>query len=237
MQVMAELINKNKLPQHIAIIMDGNGRWAKKHHLPRLAGHREGAKAVREVVRACGELGIKYLTLYAFSTENWARPRKEVAGLMHLLSATLKREALELNQNNVRFQVIGRIEELPDYARRQINQVIELTKNNSGLTLNLALNYGGRQEITDAVRKLVRDGVKPENINESEISKRLYTRDMPDTDLLIRTSGEYRVSNFLLWQIAYTELYVTSVLWPDFGKKELSEAIGDYQKRERRFGR
>lgn len=234
---MLELINKNKLPLHIAIIMDGNGRWAKKHHLPRLAGHREGAKAVREVVRACGELGIKYLTLYAFSTENWARPRKEVTGLMRLLSATLKREALELNQNNVRFQVIGRIEELPDYAQRQISQAIELTKDNTGLILNLALNYGGRQEITDAVKKLVGDGLKPENISESEISKRLYTKDMPDTDLLIRTSGEYRVSNFLLWQIAYTEIYVTSVLWPDFGKKELCEAIGDYQKRERRFGR
>jgi len=230
-----------KIPRHVAIIMDGNGRWAKQRGLPRLEGHRAGAESVRAIVRACGELGIGYLTLYAFSSENWRRPKAEVTALMHLLEFYLQREVADLDKNNVRLAAIGRIHELPESAQRQLQKGIETLKKNTGLTLVLALSYGGRAEIVDAVRSIARDvkaGVLDvANINEDVISQRLYTRDIPDPDLLIRTSGEMRVSNFLLWQISYAEIHVTETLWPDFRKPQLLAALDDYSKRQRRFGR
>jgi undecaprenyl diphosphate synthase len=229
------LLNREKIPQHIAIIMDGNGRWAKQRNLPRIAGHREGINSVREIVRVCGELGVKILTLYTFSSENWRRPRQEVSALMRLLLVTINREVKDLNKNNVRLMVIGRIQDLPEEPRKGILNGIENLKNNTGLILNLALSYGGRQEILDAVRSLCKEGIQ--DVNEAEFSRRLYTADIPDPDLLIRTSGELRLSNFLLWQLAYTEIYVTDVLWPDFRREELIKAIQAYQSRERRFGR
>ncbi len=229
------------MPRHVAIIMDGNGRWAKQRGLPRIEGHRAGAESVRAIVRACGELGIQYLTLYAFSSENWRRPKTEVTALMHLLEFYLQREVSELDKNNVRLMAIGRLHELPDSARRQLQKSIEALRDNSGLTLVLALSYGGRAEIVDAVRSIARDvkagALDIADINEETISKRLYTRDIPDPDLLIRTSGELRVSNFLLWQISYAEIYVTETLWPDFRKPELQKALEDYSRRQRRFGR
>jgi len=229
-----------RIPSHVAIIMDGNGRWAKERGLPRIAGHRAGAEAVRRVVRAAGEFGIKVLTLYAFSTENWKRPRAEVEALMNLLRTYLRRELDELNRNNVRLQSIGRTEELPRMVQEELARAEEATKDNTGLILNLALNYGGRVEILDAVRALVKDAtegkVKVEDIDEELFGSYLYTRGLPDPDLLIRTSGEMRVSNFLLWQISYAELYFTPVYWPDFTREHLLEAILDYAKRERRFG-
>ncbi len=231
----AELAKRGKIPQHIAIIMDGNGRWAKQRNLPRIAGHREGINSVREIVKVCGELGIKVLTLYTFSAENWRRPRREVSALMRLLLVTINREVQELNRNNVRLMVIGRIEDLPERPRQGIINGIRNLQSNTGLILNLALSYGGRQEIMDAVHKVCRE--RKENISEEEFSRYLYTADIPDPDLLIRTSGELRLSNFLLWQLAYTEIYVTEVLWPDFRRAQLTEAIIAYQYRERRFGR
>jgi undecaprenyl diphosphate synthase len=227
-------IDREKIPQHIAIIMDGNGRWAKQRSLPRIAGHREGINSVREIVRICGELGVKVLTLYTFSAENWRRPRHEVSALMRLLLVTITREVKDLNRNNVRLMVIGRIEDLPEQPRKGILKGIELLKNNTGLVLNLALSYGGRQEILDAVRSLMVSGAS--DVTEAEFSRRLYTANIPDPELLIRTSGELRLSNFLLWQLAYTEIYVTDVLWPDFREAELIKAIQAYQTRERRFG-
>ncbi|RJP80920.1 MAG: isoprenyl transferase [Candidatus Zixiibacteriota bacterium] len=224
-----------KIPHHIAIIMDGNGRWAKQRSLPRIAGHREGINSVREIVRVCGELGVKILTLYTFSSENWRRPRQEVSALMRLLLVTINREVADLNRNNVRLTVIGRINDLPEKPRQGILNGIEALKNNTGLNLNLALSYGGRQEILDAVRDICRQGLQ--EVTEQEFSRHLYTADIPDPDLLIRTSGELRLSNFLLWQLAYTEIYVTEVLWPDFRRAELVKAILAYQGRERRFGR
>ena len=230
-----------KIPRHVAIIMDGNGRWAKQRGLPRLEGHRAGAESVRAIVRACGELGIGYLTLYAFSSENWRRPKAEVTALMHLLEFYLQREVIELDKNNVRLTAIGRIHELPESAQRQLDKGIEALKKNTGLTLVLALSYGGRAEIMDAVRSIARDvktnALDVADINEELISQRLYTRDIPDPDLLIRTSGEMRVSNFLLWQISYAEIHVTETLWPDFRKPQLLAALDDYSKRQRRFGR
>lgn len=234
-------IDRQRLPVHIAVIMDGNGRWAKKRNLPRTAGHEAGVEAVREVVRAASELGIKYLTLYTFSVENWKRPREEVTALMRLLTRTTRREIDELNRNNVRLMTTGRINGL-SFSRRQVLAfAADKTKHNTGLILNLALNYGGRTEIIDAVREIstaVKNGeIAAGEIDEVLFSKYLYTAGLPDPDLLVRTSGEMRISNFLLWQTSYTELYVTDVLWPDFGRKELVEAIIDYQKRERRFGK
>jgi len=220
--------------------MDGNGRWAKQRGLPRIEGHRAGAESVRAIVRACGELGIRYLTLYAFSSENWRRPKAEVEALMHLLEFYLQREVAELDRNHVRLMAIGRLHELPESAQRQLDKSIAALRDNTGLTLVLALSYGGRAEIVDAVRSIARDiktnALDVADITEELIAQRLYTRDIPDPDLLIRTSGEFRVSNFLLWQISYTEIYVTHTLWPDFRKPELLAALADYSKRQRRFG-
>lgn len=224
-----------KIPQHIAIIMDGNGRWARQRNLPRIAGHREGINSVREIVRVCGELGVKVLTLYTFSSENWRRPRSEVSALMRLLLVTINREVRDLDNNNVRLTVIGRIQDLPEAPRKGILKGIENLKNNTGLNLNLALSYGGRQEILDAVNSLCKSGAR--EVTAEEFSQHLYTAGLPDPDLLIRTSGELRLSNFLLWQLAYTEIYVTDVLWPDFRREELLKAVQAYQGRERRFGR
>jgi len=230
-----------RLPRHVAVIMDGNGRWAKQRDLPRISGHMEGIHSVRDVVEASGELGIAFLTLYTFSKENWNRPKTEVSALMSLLVKTFHEEISELDRNNVRFNVIGCIDDLPEETRNKMLQGIEQTKENTGLTLTLALSYGSRIEITEAVKSICRDvaegSLSPEDVNEALISSRLYTADMPDPDLLIRTSGELRISNFLLWQIAYSELYVTPKFWPDFRKKDYLEAINSYLNRERRFGK
>jgi undecaprenyl diphosphate synthase len=230
-----------RLPRHVAVIMDGNGRWAKQRDLPRISGHIEGIHSVRDVVEASGELGIAYLTLYTFSKENWNRPKNEISALMSLLVKTFHEEISELDRNNVRFNVIGCIDDLPKETREKMLQGVEQTAKNTGLTLILALSYGSRYEITEAVQSICSDvaagKLKPEEVTESHISSRLYTADMPDPDLLIRTSGELRVSNFLLWQIAYSELYVTPRFWPDFRKKEYLEAINSYLNRERRFGK
>ena len=233
-------IVKEKLPQHVAIIMDGNGRWAKKLGNIRLFGHQNGIKAVRNVVEAAGELGIKYLTLYTFSTENWDRPRAEVEGIMRLLMSTLADEVSKLHANNVRLKIIGN-DALPGDVRKRLAEGEKLTENNTGLTLVLALSYSSRWEITEAVRSIatkVKNGeLAPEAIEQQTISQHLSTNFMPDPELLIRTSGEYRISNYLLWQIAYSELYFTDTLWPDFGKEDFYKALVDYQSRERRFGK
>ena len=235
-----EIIKKidfSRIPQHVAVIMDGNGRWAKKRKLPRVEGHREGEKSVKEIVEASARLGIKYLTLYAFSKENWKRPRSEVTTLWRLLEEYLKREYKVLLENNLRLRVIGQTDLIPARVMKELNRVIHLTEKNTRMTILLALNYGGRAEIIDAVKKLVKTGVGDiDSLDEEEFSKYLYTSGAPDPDLLIRTSGELRVSNFLLWQIAYSEIWITSELWPDFRKKHLFQAVYDYQKRERRFG-
>lgn len=227
-------INLTKVPKHIAIIMDGNGRWARQRHLPRVFGHRAGISSVREVVRACGELGIQALTLYAFSAENWARPEAEVKALMRLLEDYLGRELPELQKNKVQLRAIGRWKQLPAAARSQLERVIEATAKNKGLVLNLALNYGGRQEIVDACNQALHDHVR--QVNEATFARYLNTSHLPDPDLLIRTSGEMRISNFLLWQLAYTEIHITSIPWPEFRRPHLYRAILDFQKRERRFG-
>ncbi len=234
-------IDLKNLPKHVAIIMDGNGRWAKQKRLPRIEGHRAGVESIRETLRACNELHIPYLTLYAFSNENWHRPKDEVNFLMGLLSDYLDKELQDLNKNNIRFRVIGRIEMLPSEIQKKIERNVELTKNNTALVLTVALSYSGRLELVDAVRKIA-EKAKAGNLNPSEISEltiasHLYTNGLPDPDFLIRTSGEMRISNFLLWQMSYTEIYVTDVLWPDFRKQNFFEAIEAYQKRERRFGR
>jgi len=232
--------NPKNTPQHIAIIMDGNGRWAKERHFPKLAGHRAGVKAAEEAVKACGDLGVKALTLYTFSTENWKRPKREVEALFGLLEKYLDRETGRLNKNNIKFSVIGRIEALPAALKEKLRKAAEETKSNTGLILNLALNYGARSEITDAAREIARDAVsgrvRPEDIDERLFSGYLYTKDLPDPDLLIRTSGELRVSNFLLWQISYAEIYVTKKFWPDFRKADLKKAVDEYRRRKRRFG-
>ena len=228
------------LPCHIAIIMDGNGRWARSRKLPRIAGHKEGINSVREITRACGEMGIGYLTLYTFSQENWRRPRMEVSALMHLLVETIRREIDELMENNVRLHVIGRMEELPEKPRVEMEEGIRRTAENNGLNLVLALNYGGRIEILDAITRLCQEqenGLDFSELTEQVFEKYLYTKGMPDPDMVIRTSGESRVSNFLLWQMAYSEIIITSTLWPAFRRKELYEAILDFQSRERRFGK
>jgi undecaprenyl diphosphate synthase len=239
-QLKDQIIQAGRIPRHIAIIMDGNGRWAKQRGLPRIAGHREGINSVREVVRATGELGVDVLTLYVFSAENWRRPQREIGALMLLLQETTKKEINDLMKNNVRLGLIGRLEDVAPAARKVLSKAVSQTGANTGLLLNLAINYGGRGELVDAVRRLaqdVREGkLNPEAVDESLFNTYLYTRDIPDPDLLIRTSGEMRVSNFLLWQIAYTEIYVTDVLWPDFRREHLYRAILDYQSRERRFG-
>ena len=236
-RLLAE-IDLDRLPRHIAIIMDGNGRWAKKRRLPRIAGHRAGIRAVRQSVEACARLGVPYLTLYAFSVENWKRPHSETTLLMSLLREYLKKEISELNRQNIRLCVIGRIQELPKPVQRDLETALESTKQNTGLRLTLALNYGARAEIVDAVRALCSTARQNGNlvIDEAALNAYLYTRDLPDPDLLIRTSGELRLSNFLLWQVAYSELWMTETLWPDFTQSDLFQAIIDYQKRERRYG-
>jgi undecaprenyl diphosphate synthase len=233
---LASLIDPERLPAHVAIIMDGNGRWAGQRHLPRVEGHRAGTRAVREVIETGARLGLQVLTLYAFSVENWKRPAAEVATLMALLKRYLRSELGTLTDNNIRFQVIGRIEELSPDVRRELADAVERTRGNTGMVLNIALNYGGRAEIVDAVRRAMLDGVDPAALDEATLGRYLYTAGQPDPDLLIRTSGELRVSNFLLWQIAYSEIHVTDTLWPDFRRTDLFEAILDFQKRERRFG-
>jgi undecaprenyl diphosphate synthase len=233
-------LEPQKMPCHVAVIMDGNGRWAKKRFLPRLAGHRAGVKSVRSAVELCGELGIGYLTLYAFSTENWKRPAKEVSALMSLLVEYLKKEVAELNAKNVRLNAVGRIQDLDKPVYDELLRAIDTLSSNTGLTLTLALNYGSRTEIIDALKKALsiclQNNAEPNTIDEKFFSSCLYTADIPDPDLLIRTSGEMRISNFLLWQIAYTELYVTDQFWPDFNKVSLINALKDYQARNRRFG-
>lgn len=233
-------LDMKKLPKHVAIIMDGNGRWADRRSLPRIEGHKAGIESVREVVELCGELKIQVLTLYAFSTENWKRPPFEVNALMRLLIDQLSEQTPELNEKNVRIRVIGDINRLPKRVVNEINRSIETTKENKGLILNLALSYGGRQEIIKATKAIVSD-VKSGKLNVGDIdekvfSKYLYTSDLPDPDIIIRTSGELRISNFLLWQCAYSELYITEVLWPDFRKKDFLLALLSYQNRNRRFG-
>ena len=238
---LRERILARPLPRHVAIIMDGNGRWATSRGLPRVAGHAEGVKAVRNTVRAAGEIGVEYLTLYAFSSENWNRPSHEVSTLMSLLERSIDRELPELMQRNVRFRVIGRPNGVPREVQGRIDHVVQTTSANTGLTLLMAFNYGARDEIVDACRRLardVRDGqVEPEEIDEVRIGRALYTDGVPDPDLLIRTSGEMRLSNFLLWQIAYTELWVTATRWPDFEPRDLYLAVANFQQRDRRFGR
>jgi undecaprenyl diphosphate synthase len=230
-------LQSEKFPRHIAVIMDGNGRWAKQRHLPRIMGHRKGIDAVREVVRECRKLGIGVLTLYAFSTENWRRPKAEIRALMALLKKFIRSEMLELHQNNIRVSMIGDLSKLPDDVMPAVREIMAVTAQNTGMTLNVALSYSGRDDILRAVRRLVAEsGRKAEDITEELFSNCLDTAGQPDPDLLIRTSGELRVSNFLLWQIAYSELYITDVLWPDFGKKDLAKALRDYQTRRRRFG-
>ena len=236
-----ERIDKSNLPNHIAVIMDGNGRWAKKQGARRIFGHQSAIKAVRDISEGSAEIGIKYLTLYAFSTENWKRPKAEIKGLMELLIATIRKETETLIKNNISLKAIGDTEILPPKCQRELREAIEITSNNTGLTLILALSYSGRWDIVEGVKSLLKD-VKNELISEEDINQELFSRylstsNIPDPELLIRTSGEMRISNFLLWQMAYTELYMTEVLWPDFRKEHLIEAIISYQKRERRFGK
>lgn len=236
--LLAQELDPNRLPAHIAIIMDGNGRWAKRRNLPRVAGHQAGIDPVRSVVETCARLGIQALTLYAFSVENWKRPRHEIETLWRLLRFYLRREVPRLMQNNVRLSAIGRIEGLPEVVREELGAAVRETSRNTGLWVNLAINYSGRAEIVDAVQALVRRARAGEefSVDEAMISSSLYASHLADPDLLIRTSGEMRVSNFLLWQIAYAELYVTETLWPDFGRADLLRALLEYQKRDRRFG-
>jgi undecaprenyl diphosphate synthase len=238
---LIDTINKDNLPKHLAIIMDGNGRWAKQKGLLRAFGHEKGTKSVRVTVECCAKLGIENLTLYAFSTENWNRPKLEVDTLMKLLISSLKKEFDTLQKNNIRLNCIGNIDLLPEKAKKELLAVIDKTKNNNRMTLTLALSYGSREELLNAV-KIISDKVKNniisiDTIDESIINQHLYTHNLPDVDLVIRTSGEHRISNFLLWQIAYAEFYFTDVLWPDFKEDDLYEAIISYQKRERRFGK
>lgn len=238
---LAQALDPSALPVHIAIIMDGNGRWANRRHLPRIAGHQAGVAPVRSTVETCARLGIRHLTLYAFSCENWKRPRAEVDALWHLLRYYLKRELPELQEHGISLQAIGRIDGLPAPVRRELMAVVEATADNPGLRVHLAINYGGRAELVDAVNAILdearaRGDLDTLRVDEAAIAHHLYAPGTPDPDLLIRTSGEMRVSNFLLWQIAYSELYVTDTLWPDFGRAELLRAIAAYQKRERRYG-
>ncbi len=237
---MQKKTSAQKLPRHIAIIMDGNGRWAKERGLTRLEGHKAGAETVRAITTACAEIGIEYLTLYAFSVENWKRPKREIKGLMRYLNAYLKNELALMQKENIRLRAIGRLDEFPAAVRKELKNTIEATADNTGLNLVLALNYGGRAEIIDGVKEAVRDGLDgkldPDEIDETAFSGYLYTREIPDPDLLIRTSGEMRVSNFLLWQISYAEIWITPVCWPDFSRDHLLAAIEDYRKRDRRFG-
>ena len=237
---LLQSLDRTRLPRHVAIIMDGNGRWARKRRLPRVAGHKAGIESVRDTVEASAQLGLQVLTLYAFSRENWKRPQAEVETLMDLLRIYLRRELKTLQKNNIRFRMIGREEDLAPAIREELRDAMEATSRNTGLLFNTALSYGGRTEIVDACRRLAEEAragrIDPARIDEAAISEHLYTAGQPDPDLLIRTSGEMRVSNFLLWQIAYAEMWVTDTLWPDFRREELVRALVDFQKRERRYG-
>jgi len=238
---MAEAkIETSKVPRHVAIIMDGNGRWAQQHKLPRLSGHEAGRKSVKKVVQAAIAHGVRYLTLYAFSVENWQRPREEVQGLMGLLRLVLREELAEMGREGVRLRAIGRLQDLPEAVREELESAMEKTKGNTKLDLILALSYGSRVEIAEAAKAIAREvqssRLDVEKITEETISQHLYTRDLPDPDLLIRTSGEMRISNFMLWQISYAEIHITPVLWPDFGKEQFAAALADFARRERRFG-
>jgi undecaprenyl diphosphate synthase len=226
-----------RIPEHIAIIMDGNGRWAKARGLPRLAGHKAGTENLRRVIRGCVEFGIKYLTIYAFSTENWARPADEVAGLMHIVEEVIDKELNELNKEGVQLRHLGHLDKLDPNLQKKVINAVEMTKNNSRLILNIAFNYGGRDEILCAVISIIEDGIKPEQINPELFSNYLFTKDTPDPDLIIRTSGEMRISNFLIWQSAYSEWYFTPTFWPDFDKEELRKALFVFSERDRRFGK
>lgn len=226
-----------KPPAHVAFIMDGNGRWARKRGLPRLAGHRAGTENLRRVIRACVEFGVQYMTIYAFSTENWERPKEEVDGLIHILEDVIDRELDELNEEGVQLRHIGHLEALSPILRAKVQHAIELTRNNQRLILNLAFNYGGRDEIVCAIRQIVAEGIPPEAITQELVGQHMFTAGCPDPDLIIRTSGEMRVSNFLIWQGAYSEWYITPLYWPDFGRDELFEALVDYSQRDRRYGR
>ncbi len=240
-QLKQQILENGNIPAHVAVIMDGNGRWARGRGLARVAGHGEGINSVREVVRAAGEIDVRYLTLYTFSTENWSRPASEVSALMRLLLKTIRTEVSDLNKNNVRLQVIGNLKDLPLAARKGMEGAMRLLKKNTGLTLNLALSYSSRREITDATRhiaqRVLSGELSPENIDEDTVSQSLNTANIPDPDLLIRTSGELRISNFLLWQLAYTEIYVSDLLWPDFRRQAFLTAVASFQNRERRFGK
>ncbi len=229
-------IDKKRLPGHVVIIMDGNGRWAERKNLSRITGHREGIKSVSSIVEAGREVGLKYITLFAFSAQNWNRPKKEVIALMELLKQYLIEEGERLVEQDIKLNAIGRLYQLPDDVLETLEAIINKTKNCKTMTLTLALSYGGREEIVDTLKTLIKKGIDPDNINEETISRNLYTADIPDPDLLIRTSGEMRISNFLLWQLAYTEIYVTKTLWPNFRKRHLIKAIQNYQNRERRYG-
>ena len=235
-----EKIDSTRLPQHIAIIMDGNGRWAKAQGKHRIFGHKNGVKAVREVTEGCAEIGVKHLTLYAFSTENWNRPKMEVSALMELLFLTMGKEIKTLQKNNIRLNAIGHLHNLPESNRKALTEIMEATKNNTRMTLTLALSYGSREELSEATKKIAIDykegKISLEDINQEKIAEHLYTKNIPDPELMIRTSGEHRISNFLLWQLAYTELYFTEKFWPEFSKNDLYQAIYDFQNRERRFG-
>jgi len=224
------------LPRHVAIIMDGNGRWAKQRGLPRLAGHRAGTENIRRVIEGFAEQGVKYLTLYAFSTENWTRPRAEVRGLLRILEEVIGRETRNLHEKGVRLRHLGRLDGLSVKLKRAVHDAVEMTKDNTRITVNIAFNYGGRVEILDAIRRMLQDGVKAEQVDDALFSKYLYTADLPDPDLIIRTAGEMRLSNFLIWQAAYSEYYSTPVFWPDFDKAEIEKALLAYGQRERRFG-
>jgi undecaprenyl diphosphate synthase len=226
-----------RLPVHVAIIMDGNGRWALKRGLPRLAGHKAGTENLRRIIRACVELGIQYLTIYAFSTENWGRPREEVNGLLRILEDVIDKELKELHEQGVRLRHIGRLDQLPSHLQRKVIEAVKITENNTRLTLNVAFNYGGRDEIIQAVQHMIKDGLGVEEITPETFSRYLYTAGTPDPDLIIRTSGELRISNFLIWQAAYAEWYVTPTYWPDFDKQELRKAIETYANRDRRYGK
>jgi undecaprenyl diphosphate synthase len=238
---MKETLDKNNLPKHIAVIMDGNGRWAKKKGAMRVFGHKNAIKAVREVTEACAELGIAHLTLYAFSTENWNRPQKEVDALMQLLVTTIRKETDTLTKNNIRLSTIGNTKQLPKACQKELAEAIEITSQNTGLNLILALSYSGRWDISQAIKRIAQDieaqKISSQDINDQLIEQYLASQNIPDPELLIRSSGEFRISNFYLWQMAYTEIFITPILWPDFRREHLYEAIADYQKRERRFGK
>ena len=228
--------DQTRVPRHVAIIMDGNGRWASRRGLPRIRGHEQGTENIRRITYTAGELGIEYLTLWAFSTENWRRPAEEIAGIMEILARAIERETMELHRQGARLRHIGSLDGLPDSTRQAVLDAIELTRHNDRLVLTLAFNYGGRQEMVEAIRRLVAAGLPVDEIDEEAVSRYLFTHDLPDPDLVIRTSGEHRMSNFLIWQAAYAELLFTPVLWPEFGPDDLRTAVADYGRRERRFG-